>query len=333
MSRPTTRVLMLLELLQDRPGIGGRELAERLEVDTRTIRRYATRLQELGIPVEAERGRAGGYRLRPGYRMPPLMLTDDEATAVVLGLVAARRFGLVTAEPAVDGALQKIERVLPLALRERARAVIETTGFTRSTPAASPPATDTMLALAEAARLRRRVRVRYRSFHGEETERDLDPYGLVVHAGRWYLAAYDHRREEVRTFRVDRVLEVERRDGRAVPPEGFDAVEHVSRSLARVPWRQECEVLLDASIEDARLRISPAWGELVEVDGGVLLRAGTEDFEHMARALVGFCFPFRVLSPDGLRDAVRDLGAELLASADWSGPGEDRTAPDGRVRA
>jgi predicted DNA-binding transcriptional regulator YafY len=93
MSRPTTRVLRLLELLQDRPGISGRELAGLLEVDTRTVRRYATKLQELGIPVEAERGRAGGYRLRPGYRMPPLMLTDDEATAVVLGLVAARRDG------------------------------------------------------------------------------------------------------------------------------------------------------------------------------------------------------------------------------------------------
>jgi predicted DNA-binding transcriptional regulator YafY len=317
MFRPTTRVLALLELLQDRPGITGRELADLLEVDPRTVRRYAARLQELGIPVEAERGRAGGYRLRPGYRMPPLMLTDDEATAVVLGLVAARRFGLVTAEPAVDGALQKVGRVLPLALRERARAVIETIGFThRVWPAqASPPATETVLALAEAARLRRRVRVRYRSFHGEETERDLDPYGLVVHAGRWYLAAYDHRRREVRTFRVDRVLAVERLPDRTTPPEGFDAVEHVTRSLARLPWRQACEVLLHTTREEAARRIGPDWAELEEVDGGVLLRAGADDLEDMARLLVMLGFEFTVVSPDELRDAVRALGERLLARA------------------
>lgn len=327
MSRPTTRVLTLLELLQDRPGISGRELADRLEVDTRTVRRYATKLQELGIPVEAERGRAGGYRLRPGYRMPPLMLTDDEATAVVLGLVAARRFGLVTAEPAVDGALQKIERVLPLALRERARAVIEMTGFTRRGWGGnnSPPATDTVLKLAEAARLKRRVRVTYRSFKGEESERDMDPYGLVVHAGRWYLAAFDHKREEVRTFRVDRVMAVERRAERAIPPEDFDAVEHVSRSLARVPWRQECEVLLDATLEEARCRVGPTWGELEEVDGGVLLRAGATDLAYMARNLVSLGFDFRVVSPDGLRDALRELAADLVAKAD--APAQVAAAP------
>src|SRR5437868_11899488 len=122
MTRPATRVLAFLELLQDRPGLGGRELAERLEIQPRTVRRYATALRELGIPVEAERGRAGGYRLRPGFRMPPLMLDSDEATAVTLGLLAARRYGVASTEPAVERALAKILRVLPGALRERAMA-------------------------------------------------------------------------------------------------------------------------------------------------------------------------------------------------------------------
>jgi predicted DNA-binding transcriptional regulator YafY len=316
MSRPTTRVLTLLELLQDRPGMTGRELADRLEVDTRTVRRYATKLQELGIPVQAERGRAGGYRLRPGYRMPPLMLTDDEAAAVVLGLIAARRFGLVTAEPAVDGALAKVERVLPLALRERVRAVIETVGFTRRAWSSAPPATESVLRLAEAARLRRRVHLRYQSFRGEETEREVDPYGLVVHAGRWYLAAHDHLRGEVRTFRVDRVLAVTRRPERWERPEGFDPVEHVARSLARVPWRIECEVLLDTTIEEARIRISPTFGEVSEAsDGRVLLRAGTEDLDHMARVLTVIGFPFTVQGPEELRRAVRELAARLEVSA------------------
>jgi predicted DNA-binding transcriptional regulator YafY len=326
MSRPTTRVLRLLELLQDRPGISGRELAGLLEVDTRTVRRYATKLQELGIPVEAERGRAGGYRLRPGYRMPPLMLTDDEATAVVLGLVAARRYGVVTAEPAIDGALAKIERVLPLALRERVRAVTETLGFTRRGWAGSPPATDTVLRLAEAARQHRRVGLAYPSFNGEETEREVDPYGLVVHSGRWYLAAHDHLRGEVRTFRLDRIQSVERRDERTEPPAGFDAVEHVSRALAQVPWRVEARVLLHTTMEEAERRSWRSYGELVETDDGPVLHARVDTYDALARWLPYLGFDFTVLSPDELREAVRDVAERLLESA-------DRQAADAVVNA
>jgi predicted DNA-binding transcriptional regulator YafY len=317
MSRPTTRVLTLLELLQDRPGISGREIADHLEVDTRTVRRYATKLQELGIPVEAERGRAGGYRLRPGYRMPPLMLTDDEATAVVLGLVAARRYGLVTAEPAVDGALAKIERVLPLALRERVRAVTETLGFTRRGWAGSPPATDTVLRLAEAARLKRRVRLTYQSFKGEHTERDVDPYGLVVHSGRWYLAAHDHLRDEVRTFRLDRISSVQKRTERSEPPDGFDAVEHVSRSLAQVPWRVEAEIVFHAPLEEVEKRFWRSYGEIVgPVEDGVLVRTRTDNYESLARWLPYVGMDFTVRTPDELRDCVREEAERLLAAAD-----------------
>lgn len=317
MSRPTTRVLTLLELLQDRPGISGREIADHLEVDTRTVRRYATKLQELGIPVEAERGRAGGYRLRPGYRMPPLMLTDDEATAVVLGLVAARRYGLVTAEPAVDGALAKIERVLPIALRERVRAVTETLGFTRRGWAGSPPATDTVLRLAEAARLKRRVRVAYQSFKGEQTERDLDPYGLVVHSGRWYLAAHDHLRDEVRTFRLDRILSVQKRTERSEPPDGFDAVEHVAKSLARVPWRVEAELVFHGPLEEVEKRFWTSYGEIVgEVENGVLVRTRTDSYGSLARWLPYVGIDFTIVTPEELRDCVRDEAARIAAAAD-----------------
>jgi predicted DNA-binding transcriptional regulator YafY len=142
-------VLALLELLQANPSIGGAELAARLGVDPRTVRRYATRLQELGIPVGSERGRYGGYRLRPGYKLPPLMLTDDEATAVVLGLMAGRRLGLSTATAAADSALAKIHRVLPAALRERTLAVEQTLGFTLAPRQGQAPATATVLALAD----------------------------------------------------------------------------------------------------------------------------------------------------------------------------------------
>src|SRR5262245_9989611 len=179
MSRPATRVLALLELLQERGLVPGAELARRLEVDQRTVRRYAQHLLDMGIPVEGERGRHGGYRLRPGYKLPPLMLSDGEAAAVVLGLVAAGQLGLTTAEPALDGALAKVLRVLPGALRDRVRALEATLAFTRTPHTPAAPPTAAALALAEAIGLGRRVRVRYGDRRGERSERELAPYGLV----------------------------------------------------------------------------------------------------------------------------------------------------------
>jgi predicted DNA-binding transcriptional regulator YafY len=318
---PTSRVLTLLELLQANPRIAGAELAARLGVDPRTVRRYAARLQDLGIPVEAERGRYGGYRLRPGYKLPPLMLTDEEATAVVVGLMASQRLGLSTADLAVDSALAKLHRVLPAALRERTLAVRETLGFTFVPRQASAPATAAVLALAEAARQRRRVRLTYRSWRGEQTERDLDPYGLVFHSGRWYVSGYDHRRGQVRSFRIDRVLATEQRPQTFAAPGDFDAVAHLTRSLARVPWRYQVEVLLEATLAEARRRIPPAVATLTEADGGVLLRARAERLDGMARLLASLDWPFVVRAPAELRAELRELAGRLAALADRSEQG------------
>ena len=236
MQTPTARLLELLELLQARPLTTGGEIADQLEIDRRTVRRYVAALQELGIPVEGQRGVGGGYRVRPGYRLPPLMLSDDEAVVVVLGLIAARRQGLDSDSGSVDGALTKIHRVLPDPLRRRVEALETALGFTASPRSGAPVTGDTVLLLADAVRRGRRVRTAYRSYAGERTRRELSPYGLVVHAGRWYLAAHDHLREDLRTFRVDRMRSPRLLDAPALAaPEGFDAVEHVSRSLARVP--------------------------------------------------------------------------------------------------
>src|SRR5918994_614578 len=135
MHRPTARVLTTLELLQARR-MTGSELARRLEVDGRTVRRYVATLQDMGIPVEGERGRYGAYRLRPGYKMPPLMFTDEEALGLSLGLLAARQLGLAGVAPAVEGALAKVERVMPEALRERVRALQETVSIAAARPQA-----------------------------------------------------------------------------------------------------------------------------------------------------------------------------------------------------
>src|SRR5918996_2420092 len=236
MLAPTARLLELLELLQARTLITGREISDRLAIDARTVRRYVAALQGLGIPVEGQRGVGGGYRIRPGYRLPPLMLNDDEAIVVVLGLAAARRLGLDGTAQSVDGALAKIHRVLPEALRRRVEALETTLGFTTPATPGAPLPSDAVLLLADAIQRRRRVQAVYRSFAGEVTERELSPHGLVVHSGRWYLAAHDHTRDDLRTFRIDRMRRTAVVEGQALPsPEGFDAVAHVSRSLARVP--------------------------------------------------------------------------------------------------
>ncbi|REF00434.1 helix-turn-helix transcriptional regulator [Thermomonospora umbrina] len=322
MSHPTTRVLAMLELLQAHPGMGGAELARRLGVDRRTVRRYAARLDELGVPVVADRGRHGGYRLMPGYKLPPLMLTDDEAAAVVLGLLAGRRVGLPA--DATESALAKVQRVLPAALRDRVQALRDTLDFTLAPRPAAAPATDAVLTLAAAARDTRRVRLRYRSWKGEDSERDLDPHGLVFHSGRWYVTGHDHLSGQIRTFRVDRVVSAVAGAATYTVPDDADPVGRVTRSLAAVPYAHEVEVLLETTLDHARRRVPPTIGALAPVDGGVLLTARTERLDGTAALLAGLAVPFTVHRPDALRDAVRDLADALRAHADRPAP----PAPD-----
>ncbi|WP_446213889.1 helix-turn-helix transcriptional regulator [Micromonospora sp. IBSANI012] len=321
MSHPAGRVLAMLELLQSQHRLTGVELADRLRVDERTVRRYAATLVDLGIPVTAERGRYGGYRLRPGYKLPPLMLTDDEAVAVLLGLVAAERLGLGTEEPATATALAKIRRVLPAPLAERLAAVQDHLGFTlRRADPALRPATGTLLTLGAAARQRRRVTLDYRSWRGDPSRRQLDPYGLVVHAGRWYVTGYDHLRDEVRTFRLDRIGAVSTGPETFAVPDDFDPVAQVTRSLAGVPYAHSVEVLLETDLVTARRRVPPSVGDLTEVADGVLLRTRAEHLNGMAQLLAGLGWPFTVLRPDALRDAVRAHATRLAAWADRPGP-------------
>jgi predicted DNA-binding transcriptional regulator YafY len=313
---PTSRLLELLELLQTQSLATGREIADRLGIDRRTVRRYVAALQALDIPVEGQRGVGGGYRIRPGFRLPPLMLTDDEAVVVALGLVAARHLGLDTASQPVDGASAKIRRVLPDALRRQVEALETTLGFTTRPTAGAPVAGTTVLLLADAIRRRRRVRAGYRSFEGAETRRDISPFGLVIHSGRWYLAAFDHVRDDMRTFRIDRMHDAAVSDGPAVaPPEGFDVVAHVSRSLARVPWRWEVEVLLELPFETAVRRLPPTLAELIDRGEQTLLRMRVSSLDWTARVLAGLDCSFAIQRPEELRASVQELATRLSESA------------------
>lgn len=310
MPRPAERLLGFLELLQASPSVNGRAAAERLGVDVRTIRRYAAALHDLGIPVEGQRGAAGGYRLRPGYRLPPLMLDDEEAAAVVFGLVATERMGLAAA----DGALAKIRRVLPPGLRRRAEALEEAVEFTQPA-SATAPAPATLLVLADAARRHRRVRIHYTSWSGAARTRQIDPFGLVVDAGRWYAPARDAASGELRTFRIDRMRDATLGDPAAPPPEGFDAVAYVARSLAQIPHPWRVEALIAAPLDEIADRIPPALGELAATDDGTLLRMRVESLDWAAQVLAGLGRPFTIHEPAELRASVRRLAAQLDASA------------------
>lgn len=314
MYHPTTRVLTVLELLQTRPRVSGPELAERLEVDVRTVRRYVLMLQELGIPVEATPGRGGGYRLRPGYKLPPLMFTNDEALALTLGLQVTRRLGLADAAPAVEGALAKLEQVLPQQLRGRVSAVQRTLAI------AIPPSDVTanaalVTAISAAAEERRRVSLHYRSGKREETERVIDPYGLVYLGRRWYVAGYCHLRRDLRVFRLDRISRCEPAEGDFQRPPDFDGIAFVEHALATMPDIWSIEVLLYAALEEAQAVVPATHATLEPCPEGVILRCTRNDLDATAHFLVGLAIPFCVRRPDDLRAALLRLAARIERAA------------------
>jgi predicted DNA-binding transcriptional regulator YafY len=244
------------------------------------------------------------------------MLNDDEAVVVALGVVASGQLGLTASAESIETALAKIHRVLPDGLRRRVEALEAALDFTRSAPAGAPVTGETVLLLAEAIRGRRRVRTGYRAFSGEETRRELSPHGLVVHSGRWYLAAFDHLRDDLRTFRVDRMHRLRlAREPAVPPPEGFDAVTYISRSLARTPWKHEVTVLLHLPVEEATRRLPATLAELAESDEGTLLRMRVSSLDWMAGVLAGIGCTFTVVGPEELRTSVAALAERLAASA------------------
>jgi predicted DNA-binding transcriptional regulator YafY len=311
----TARLLELLEMLQVGNCVPASVLADRLAVEPRTIRRDIDRLRELGYVVRAVRGRNFGYVLDRGIRVPPLLLDDDEALAVMLGLLSVEHAGLRGAVPAANRAGARIRRLLPAEVRDRVDALADALDIMHDPRGDSSEAgatAQTILALAAARRQRRRVRLRYRDREGVRTDRDLDPYGLVLHRGRWYLAGHDHLRGEDRTLRVDRIEAVLVSTEPAETMAGSDPQSLVGRALAFGGWEHEVEVILHAPIEEVQRRLGHASGEVTGEDGRVLWRLRVDRIDGMAQALAGLGWPFEVVRPDQLRAAVHALGERLL---------------------
>ena len=310
MSRPASRLLAFLELLQNQRVVDGRAAAAELGVSERTIRRYAVALHDLGIPVDGQPGVGGGYRLRPGVRLPPLMLSDEEAAAVVFGLVLAEQRGLGGAE----GAVTKIARVFPERLMrrvERLRTELSLSGE----PDPAPASAETLLVIAEAVRRRRSLEIGYTRRDGTRSKREIDPLGLVARRGRWYVPARDRGGGELRTFRADRIARATI-GGPADPPEpGFDPAAHVVEMLARLPWAWEIEVHLDAPVSEVAGRVPATLAELKADDSGTRLKMRADSLDWVAGVLAGLGADFRVIHPDELRQHLESLASRLRASA------------------
>jgi len=334
MARPAARVLTLLELLQSGGVRTVAELADRLGVEGRTVRRYVDHLIDLDVPVESVRGRYGGYRLAAGYRMPPLMLSDEEALAVLLGLVAGRRAGLMTAAgTASETAAAKIRRVLPDRLARRLDTVLGSLAFTAppgefpapesTAPESTAPESAVLLCVADAVRHHRPVSIRYTAADGRRSERTLHPYGLVAHSGRWYVTGADPGIGEDRTFRLDRIADARTLPGSFEPPARLDPAQRVLSGLATAPYRYQVTLRIQATAEQIRARLpasvasieSAAAGEDPRAEGWLRVDLRAERLDWVPAVLASLDRPFVIERPDELRGLVAALAERLAASA------------------
>lgn len=317
MSRPTTRVLTLLELLQTHRRLSGAEIARRLDVDGRTVRRYIQALEELGVPVVAERGRDGGYSLVAGFKLPPMMFTDEETLAIALGLVAAGGLGLSENEVAVASVRAKLERVMPEGLKRRVRAIGETTQMARA-PARIEIDEGVFLTLTDAALAQQRVLLGYRTIEGQTSEREVDPYGLVFRAGFWYVSGHCHLRNDLRSFRLDRVTQVEALPKSFLRPAEFNAAKYLADSLAGLLQGQgdteawDVEVLLHTQSPSAARQLGWMGGVYLPTEEGLVVRSRTANLDWYAAALCGLGVDFTIREPQQLRIEVRNRAHYLL---------------------
>jgi predicted DNA-binding transcriptional regulator YafY len=314
MAETTERVLRLLGLLQQRPVWTGPELAERLGVTTRSIRRDVERLRALGYAVQAAQGVGGGYQLGRGRGLPPLLLDDAEAVAVAVSLRMAAGGTVSGASEAALSTLAKLDQVMPPRLRGEVRAIHAATQTLDSGPATVDG--EALLRLARAVRDTVRVRFRYESRDGAPSARVVEPVGLVATGRRWYLMAYDVDRDDWRTFRLDRMSTVEPTTWRFREREHEDPAAFVQRAVASAAYRFQARVVVHAPLAELAERTSVRSVVLSAIDDGTtLLEAGAETLYGLAFHLSLLGWEFEVEQPAELRDALAELGGRALRAS------------------
>jgi predicted DNA-binding transcriptional regulator YafY len=321
MTETSSRLLELLSLLQGRRDWAGGELADRLGVSLRTVRRDVDRLRGLGYPVESLTGPAGGYRLRAGAALPPLLLDDEEAIAIAVGLGTAARASVAGIEDAAVGALVKLEQVLPSHLRRRVRAL----GAATIAPPVGGPTVDpeALTVIAAGCRDSECVRFAYRSRDGAESRRQVEPHSLVNFGRRWYLVAWDRSREGWRTFRVDRLTKAAsmgvRFDPRELPTR--DPASYVERSIKQAPHRFEARIRIQGSAEEIKARVPAHWGAVETIDErSCRFSTGDDDLGWLAIRVAMLDVDFEVEGPPELAERLAAMG-DRLARATAPGAG------------
>ena len=315
---PIMRVLTVLEILQAREYVSGADLAMRLEVNPRTVQRYIARLRDLCIPVESTRGLGGAYRLKPGFRVPPMMFTGEEAFALTLGLRALRHLGLAAFAPATEGAAAKLGRVLPDAVRQGSNAVEEVVAVEPG-PWVISTSGELLIRLCTAVRMRRRVGFHYESRDRSSSRREIEPYGMVHMDGRWYVVGRCCMREALRTFRLDRVSELEVSDQTFDRPVGFDAKAYLERSMPFVQAGFSIEIWLDLPIDKARSHFALHRVMMEDENGGTTLRCARENLEPFAAMLLTLGCSIVVRQPRELHEAFERLAARAILAAAGGG--------------
>jgi predicted DNA-binding transcriptional regulator YafY len=316
MTETSGRLLELLSLLQARRDWPGAELADRLGVSGRTIRRDVERLRDLGYPVDSLTGPAGGYRLRAGTAMPPLLLDDEEAIAIAVGLRTAARASVTGIEETAVRALVKLEQVLPAHLRRRVQAL----GSATISPPVGGPTVDPqhLTVIAAACRDTECVRFAYRSRDGTHSRREVEPHALVNLGYRWYLVAWDRRREDWRSFRVDRLARPAstgvRFTARGLPAK--DAGAFVKESIIGAPHRFEARVTLRAAADEIASRVPAYWGTIQPIDARTCeYRTGDDDLGWLALRVAMLGVEFEVHEPPALVEHLRALAKRLERAA------------------
>jgi predicted DNA-binding transcriptional regulator YafY len=316
MLETSARLLRLLSLLQSRRAWAGPELAERLGVGVRTIRRDVERLRRLGYPVHAAPGVAGGYRLGAGAELPPLLLDDDEAVAVAVGLRTAAGGSVAGIEETSVRALAKLEQVLPAHVRRRVNAL---QAFTVPAPGSGPTVdADVLATIAAACRDHEGLRFAYRSHDASATRRRVEPHRLVHLGRRWYLLAFDLDRDDWRTFRVDRIGKPLSAGARFAPRRlpADDVAAYVSRAMSSARDRYQARVILHAPIAALQRKVPATYGSLEPIDDETcMLHTGSDWLGGLAVYIAEIGVDFTVVEPPELVERVRDLAGRFARAA------------------
>jgi predicted DNA-binding transcriptional regulator YafY len=312
MADPAVRLLRLLGLLQRRTAWSGGDLAERLDIDPRSVRRDVGKLRSLGYQIDGTPGVSGGYRLRGGNDVPPMFFEDDEAMAVAVVLGVSAGAAVPGIERGALSALAKLDRLLPPRLRTQLTTLRAAT--VSLVPTTEVISTENLLLFAQACDSHQLATFAYRAHSGRHSMRRAEPYRLVATDRRWYLVAYDLDRGDWRTFRVDRTSSVVVRGHTFEPRELDDPAQMVAEAISTAAYDLRSVVRIDARAEDVAPHVPPYVG-VVEPEGNCCtVRAGADDFEWLAGFFVGLGLPFEVLEPVGFRDYMAKLGQQLMAT-------------------